>query len=69
MAELHPLLQRATKYPRPNRDLTPTGCTYDSLAGAWVDDDSGVLLVDKIYRPGVLTKKADVETGEDQKGQ
>ena len=66
----HPLLVRAQTYPRPNRDLAPSGCSYDRLKGAWIDCSTGTLAVELSWRPRPQTKKADVETGgEDQKGE
>ncbi len=69
MAEQHPLIQRASRYKRKNVDLTPAGCRYDSFAGAWRLNDSGELWVDTPERVGPVTKKHDIETGEDQKGE
>jgi hypothetical protein len=65
----HILLAHARSYDRGEVDLTPSGCGYDTLAGAWIVRETGVLLVDS---PGHMrppqSKKNDVETGEDQKG-
>lgn len=69
MDSLHPLLSRAHRYERREVDLSPAGCTYDSEAGAWRDDSTGVLAVEMAGRQGPHTKKMDVETGEDQKGE
>lgn len=65
---LHPLLELAHKYPRHNIDPTPPGCTYDDKIGAWRLIETGKLWVETSERNGPQTKKADVETGEDQKG-
>lgn len=68
----HILLQHARYYPR--RDLLSevTECDYDPVVGAWVTSrtNNSSLLVenDGLGRPRPLTKKADVETGEDRKG-
>lgn len=69
MNNLHPLLVRAQRYQRRTMNLQPPGCSYDALAGAWRDDVSGALAVDLPGRKGPQTKKADIETGEDQKGE
>ena len=45
-----------------------TVATYDLLAGAWVRRSSGGLLVESADPRPPRTKKADIETGEDQKG-
>ena len=41
---------------------------YDLLVGAWVDA-SGALLVERHDSPTMKTKKGDIETGEDEKGE
>lgn len=69
----HLLLARAITYPLgDSRDLSPPGCVYDDIAGAWRRPGSDYLLVDDPDpdppRPPV-TKKMDLETGEDQKGE
>jgi hypothetical protein len=69
MKGLHPLLARASRYPRRDADLHPAGCSYDVLAGAWRDDATGALAVELPGRKGPHTKKFDIETGEDQKGE
>ncbi len=69
MDDFHPLLARAQRYQRRTVDLQPPGCSYDGLAGAWRDDATGVLAVELPGRRGPHTKKHDIETGEDQKGE
>ncbi len=64
----HVLLAKARSYPRQPIDLRPADSDYDLLAGAWVHRRSGGLLVESIDPKPPRTKKADVETGEDQKG-
>ena len=64
----HILLEHAQTYPIRDRDLSPEGCRYDFLQGAWVLDDGDILLVESPNPPGPKTKKGDHETGEDQKG-
>jgi hypothetical protein len=65
----HILLAHAHTYGRGEIQLAPPGCDYDLCKGAWVVTESGILLVDSPVqvRPP-QTKKADIETGEDQKG-
>lgn len=65
----HPLLTRSKKYPVQAVDLTPDGCEYDYEVGAWRHVGSGELWIDTPGRRGAGTKKNDVETGEDQKGE
>ena len=64
----HVLLAKARTYAREPLDLRPDGCDYDLVAGAWVHRSSGGLLVESTDPKPPRTKKADVETGEDQKG-
>lgn len=64
----HVLLAKARAYPRQAVDLRPADSDYDLLAGAWVHRTSGGLLVESTDPKPPRTKKADVETGEDQKG-
>ncbi len=65
----HILLKHATTYERFSGSLAPEGCVYDPHIGAWLISDTGKLLVETTKRPKPPTKKADVETGEDQKGE
>ena len=69
MEKEHPLLQHAQVYPRRVVDLAPTGCRYDDDVGAWRVVASGRLWVETPNREGPRTKKNDIETGEDQKGE
>lgn len=69
MTNTHPLLARATSYLRPDIDLSPKGCDYDPIIGAWRDKVTGVLWAELPHREGPRTKKHDIETGEDQKGE
>lgn len=65
----HPLLNRAQKYPRRDVNLAPAGCIYDDDIGAWRLISTGELWVETCERKGLETKKCDIETGEDQKGE
>jgi hypothetical protein len=69
MTNKHPLLERAHKYPRREVDLAPAGCLYDDVVGAWRVIETGELWVETPHRVGPHTKKKDIETGEDQKGE
>ncbi len=65
----HIILEKAIKYNIPNQNLTPNGCTYNAKKGFWVDPTSNNAMM-KTYNPKKpTTKKCDVETGEDQKGE
>lgn len=69
MKSKHPLIQRAQTYQRRNPDLTPKGCNYDDRVGAWRFIETGKLWAETPGRQGPGTKKNDIETGEDQKGE
>ena len=65
----HLLLAMAKTYPVCAEDLAPQGCQYDLFQGAWVLNGLGSLLIESSNRPRPMTKKKDLETGEDQKGE
>ena len=65
----HLLLAMAKTYPVRAEDLTPQGCQYDLFQGAWIINGLGSLLIESSNRPRPMTKKKDIETGEDQKGE
>jgi hypothetical protein len=64
----HLLLALAKTYNVSGRRLDPGGCTYDKRVGAWITRE-GTLFVDVDGASRPRTKKEDVETGEDQKGE
>ncbi len=65
----HILLNRAFTYKKRKEIDPPKDFIYDSFLGAWVDKiDKKLLVLAKDFR-GQGTKKCDVETGEDNKGQ
>lgn len=65
----HILLEKAKKYDIPEQNLTPNNCSYRAKEGFWVDDSSNMAMMktDKPQKP--TSKKCDIETGEDQKGE
>jgi hypothetical protein len=69
MSIKHPLLERAQNYPYRNINLSPADCFYDRTAGVWRLIATGELWVETPNRIGPRTKKNDIETGEDQKGE
>ncbi len=60
------ILHRLAKTTPLNSNRLPDGADYDFVAGVWRRDGQ-VIALDPENQ--VTTKKADVETGEDQKGQ
>ncbi len=65
----HILFQKALIYKKRN-DVTPSSeFDYDHILGAWVNNSDDSLLISSPDFRAKTTKKQDVETGEDQKGQ
>ncbi len=69
MQRQHVLLEKAETYKRPTGSLDPADCHYSMALGAWVVDATGEMLVRTPSRRRPRTKKQDVETGEDRKGE
>ncbi len=65
----HLLLEKAYIYPLPKDPTPPFGCTFDTDKGFWVSDKNAQPLVTLKDHPKLETKKCDVETGEDRKGE
>ena len=66
----HILLKYAKTYERFSGSLAPEGCEYDFYIGAWVVTGTNHLIVESPDPPKPPTsKKNDIETGEDQKGE
>lgn len=65
----HILLNRAFEY-RKRKDITPPkDYVYNSILGAWINPTSKLPLILAEDFKAQGTKKLDVETGEDNKGQ
>lgn len=68
----HLLLKKAFIFQENAQSLSPSGCIYDFEKGAWLkpENDELIFLVksNDPNKPIAGTKKADRETGEDQKG-
>jgi hypothetical protein len=65
----HLLLRTASSARRRNAPEAPPDCIYDPVLGAWILEGTNTLLVDTPQRSLPGTKKSDIETGEDQKGE
>ena len=65
----HFILKNAHRYDEAVSNLKPQGATYNYIAGYWIDDNSGNAVVTSDGFKRITTKKADRETGEDQKGE
>lgn len=68
MSEKHLLIKKAFIYDKPRKLPKLNGYYFVNSLGYWVDDDMVPYVLDP-RRPKPQTKKADVETGEDQKGE
>lgn len=73
MKKNHFLLQRAFVYPKGFTAKEPKNCKYHSKFGAWFRYFGGrqLVLMKSSFpdMPDPRTKKADIETGEDLKGE
>lgn len=60
------ILQMKAKKSQANGSCYPEAATYDFEAGAWINEEGMVA-----FQEGseLATKKNDIETGEDQKGE
>lgn len=65
----HLLLERAFVYPLPKTHPNMSGYRYDEINGYWVIEKTGEPFVLDPSAQGPRSKKCDVETGEDQKGE
>lgn len=65
----HILLEKAFIYPLPKTQPDMNGCYFDFKAGYWKIDINASPVVFGSDRPKPQSKKADVETGEDKKGE
>lgn len=62
-------MEKAYIYPLPKDPTPPKGYTFNSARGFWVSDDNSQPMVMMKNPPAPQTKKCDVETGEDRKGE
>lgn len=65
----HILIEKAKKYNIPDQKLTLDGCSYRSKEGFWVDNSANIAMMKTNKPQKPTTKKHDIETGEDQKGE
>ena len=65
----HILLEKAYIYDDVQREVIPEGCSYDRNCGLWRIDNTGEVMMIGNYAQKPQSKKCDVETGEDQKGE
>lgn len=69
----HILFEKAYLFPKRKTGKELEGCVYDSIKGAWMREENGELIAlvrsCDPNKPVAGTKKCDVETGEDVKGE
>jgi hypothetical protein len=64
----HILFQKALVYKKRKEITPPKNYEYDHILGAWKDKLSNLLINSTDFK-AQATKKLDIETGEDNKGQ
>jgi hypothetical protein len=65
----HLLLEKAYIYPLKKCKPEMSGCKFDHKNGYWIMEKSGEPVILSQANFGLSTKKCDLETGEDQKGE
>ena len=65
----HIILEKAKRYNQSNKPVISNECAYDSQRGFWIDNTSNTAMMKNDSCPKPTSKKCDVETGEDQKGE
>ena len=65
----HILLEKAYVYDDVTQKLTPEGCSYDRDSGFWRLNSTSEAMMISNHAQKPQSKKCDVETGEDQKGE
>lgn len=65
----HIIIEKAKRYNANGIIETPEGCNYDAHSGYWVNNNTSIpmMLGNGSRKP--TSKKCDIETGEDQKGE
>ena len=65
----HILMTYATRHPHHVAPAMPEGAQYDPVKGYWCENGKPLIASGEFLENGAPTKKADQETGEDQKGE
>lgn len=65
----HILIDKTYTYEEIPKILAPKDCFYDRKSGLWRMDSNGEIMMVSNYAKKPESKKCDVETGEDQKGE
>lgn len=69
MRAKHILLEKAFVFKKEQKNFEDENYVYDHSFGYWVKKDNGKPAVYDPEFPELQTKKEDIETGEDQKGE
>ena len=65
----HLLIEKAFRYQISDTQDDISNNVYDSTKGFWVNCESGIASIDDPNFRAPRSKKADIETGEDKKGE
>lgn len=65
----HIILEKAKRYSVADGILAPEGCIYKASEGFWVEKNSNTPMMRSNNPRKPTSKKCDIETGEDQKGE
>ena len=65
----HVLMTYAVRKPYGRTGAVPDGAEYDATKGYWVKSGIPLVKSQEFTEAGWFTKKHDIETGEDQKGE
>jgi hypothetical protein len=63
----HLFLEKAYIFPLPKGPSLPKDCTFNHPKGYWIHNETSQALVTLKNHPKLVTKKCDIETGEDKK--
>lgn len=65
----HLFLEKAFVYPLNEKHIGLPDSDYDYLKGFWINKKLNIPSIEDVNFSGPRTKKHDIETGEDQKGE
>ncbi len=65
----HILIEKAFRYPTSLAEPVPSNSTYQHKQGYWTINSTGTPLMQSEDARPSQSKKCDIETGEDQKGE
>jgi len=65
----HLLVEMAKRYENESQIQSPVNCTFMGQSGYWINNATGRPMMTEDFPQKCGTKKEDIETGEDQKGE